>query len=216
MKDEDANKHARSILMLAGSALLFLSMLGASKILWGILSGGGPSIGLDEVMKARLLWLGILFATGWTISLFNIRVLHCLAQPVVIQFFLCFTLLGILAIYGRIIFRFYIEDPRPIDHLRYILAFSAGFAALISLHLLVEGHNLRPCGMPIAVLVFIHILLGGMHYVFRDNAQSHFAWADAGWLLAMGLMFFLITRHFGLLNPLRYLLNGLFPADEQD
>jgi hypothetical protein len=198
------------ILMLAGTGTLFLSMLGAGKVLWDVLSG---TISISDAFRARLVWLAILFFAGWGISLFNIRVLHSWIQPPIICVFIWATLIGILFIYGRIIFRLYVEDFGPDQYIRYSIAFVAGFTALISLHLLIEDHDLRPCAIPIALMVFGHILLGGTHYIFRDAKFPPMVVSDFVWLLVMLVMTVLIGRHFGLLNPFRRILNAIFPGD---
>ncbi len=201
---------ARLIMMFAGSGMLFLSMMGAGKLLWEILG----DMNKPEMMGAKLLWLAILFLTGWVVSLINIRVFYDWVQPIIIQGFIWLTLGGILAVYARIIIRFYNQDFVEAQYVHYSLAFMAGFVALLSLHLLIEDHDLRPCAIPIAALAFVHILTAGMHYVFRNDSDPNFAIGDAGWLIFMVFMFLITSQNFALLAPFRNLLNDLFPKRE--
>lgn len=203
-------KTARLAMMLVGAGALFISMLGVGKLLWEILIGDPPTI--DE-LGAKLLWVAIPFLVGWIVSLIDIRVLNNLVLPLIIRLFMWLALVGILAIYVRTINRLYIEAFSASHYLRYSLVFIAGFALLVSLHLLLEDHDLRPYSMPILIMTLIHLLVAVIHYVFQDGDPA-FAMGDMVYFFFMLFMFILMSLHLGLLNPLRRTVDRLFQQSE--
>lgn len=200
------SERTRLTLMLLASGMLLASMLGAGKLLWEILGAVKPS---TEMLVTKLAWLALLFLVGWIVSLVNIRVLHNLVQPLVINGFIWLILMGILVIYARVIFRFYNQDFSMEQYLRYSLVFIAGFSVFIGLHLLLEDHDLRPCAIPMAAMTFIHLIVAAFHYIFQDG-NPDFAAGDAIWLFVMFCICLLMVLHLGILNPFRQTVNRLF------
>ncbi len=200
----------RPVMMVVGAGTLLISMLGAGKLLWEILSEGLPDI---DVLGAKLLWVVIPFLVGWIVSLIDIRVMNNLVLPLIIRGFIWVTLFGILAIYVRTINRLYTEAFFASHFLRYSLVFAAGFCLLVSLHLLIEDHDLRPYSMPILVMALIHLLIAVFHYVFQDGDPA-FAMGDVVYFFFMLIMFTLMSLHLGLLNPFRRTVDRWFERSE--
>lgn len=202
----------RPVMMVVGASTLLISMLGAGKLLWEILSNGLPGM---DMLGAKLLWVVIPFLVGWTVSLIDIRVMNNLVLPLIIRGFIWLTLFGILAIYVRTINRLYTETFSVDHYLRYSLVFAAGFAVLVALHLLIEDHDLRPYSMPILVMALIHLLVAVFHYVFQDGDPA-FVMGDVIYFFFMLIIFTLMALHLGLLNPFRRSVDRLFQRAEEN
>lgn len=201
-----ATQMARATLMLVGSVTLLISMLGVGKLLWDILTDG---IDHMDGLWAKLLWLVIPFLVGWIVSLIDIRVMNNLVQPLIIRGFIWLTLGGILAVYLRIIFKFYTETFAPDHSIHYWLVFFAGFAIMVGLHLLIEDHDLRPYAMPILIVALFHLLIAVLHYAFQDGDPA-FAMGDMLFFIFMLASCMLMAMHLGLLNPFRRMVDRWF------
>ena len=197
----------RMVLMMVGSITLLTSMAGIAKLLWDILSDGLPKE--NDMLAAKLLWLVIPFLVGWIVSLIDIRVMNSLVQPLIIRGFLWLTLIGILFVYLRVIFKFYNESFAQDHYIHYWLVFLTGFVGMVGLHLLIEDHDLRPYAMPILVVALFHLFLAVFHYAFQDGKPAY-AMGDMLFFVFMLGMCMLMAMHIGLLNPLRHTLDKMF------
>jgi hypothetical protein len=202
----------RLVLMLIGFGTLFLSVLGAGKILWEFLTKvKSTDVKPDpEIMVVKLLWLGILFLVSWVVSLINIRILHSWLHPLMIRGFIWLTIGGILALYARIIYKFYNEEFLSGQYPRYLGVLAAGFTVLVILQLL-EEQDLRLYSLAVLPLTLIHLLTAVLHYVFRNSNNLSFAMGDAFWLFFMLIMFVLIL----LLAPLQQMFERAIPRNDR-
>jgi hypothetical protein len=198
-------KVLRAAMMVGGTGALLMLVFSVGKLLLEILNTGFPDM---DTLCAKLLWIAILFLTGWVVSLIGIRLLNNLVLPLIICGFIWLTLFGILAIYMLTICRLYTETFSPVCCLYHSLLFATGFAVLVGLHLLIEDYDLRPYSIPILVMVLIHFFVAVSHYVVL---KGHLACAinDAICLSVMLFICILMALHLGLLNPLRRTVDRL-------
>jgi hypothetical protein len=197
----------RMITMMVGLGALSIAMIAGGKLLWEILDEGLAN-NLDTI-GAKLLWVAVPFVVGWIASLMSTRTMNNLVLPLIIRYFIWFTLIGILALYARVIQKLYMEAFFASHYLRYSLVFVAGFTALVGLHLLIEDHDLRPFSIPLLIMTLIHLFVAVLHYVFQEGNPA-FAIGDLVYFAGMLFIVILMGLHLGLLNPLRRSITRLF------
>lgn len=209
---EKTTQTMRLVTMVVGLGALSIAMIGGGKLLWEILDEGLANN--MDTLGAKLLWVAIPFLVGWIASLMSMRVMHNLVLPLFIRYFIALTLIGILALYGRVIQLLYLESFFASHYLRYSLVFVAGFTGLVGLHLLVEDHDLRPYSIPVLVMTLIHLFVAVWHYVFQDGDPA-FALGDTVYFVIMLFIVVLMALHLGVLNPFRQTINRLFESTEE-
>ena len=85
---------------------------------------------------------------------------------------------------------------------------------MVGLHLIVEGHDLRPLSIPLLVISMIHLALIVFRYVFTP-ANSAYLWTDLVFFLMMAAFGYLMLAHTGLLAPLRMQLTYYFDRNSR-
>jgi hypothetical protein len=91
---------------------------------------------------------------------------------------------------------------------------TAGLGAMVGLHLIIEGHDLRPFAIPLLIISMIHLALIVFRYVFTV-ANPGYLWTDLLFFVVMGSFGYLMLAHIGLLSPLRTQLTHYFDRNSK-
>lgn len=99
-------------------------------------------------------------------------------------------------------------------YLAYLIIVAAGLGALVGLHLVIEGHDLRPFSIPLLIICMIQLALIVFRYVFAAG-NSAYLLNDLLFFFAMTGFAFLMLAHIGLLTPLRTRLSNYFDRNSK-
>jgi hypothetical protein len=85
-----------------------------------------------------------------------------------------------------------------------------GLFVLICLHLLIEGHDLRPFAIPLLIISVLQLFVIVFRYVFDVVSNDWLVFADLTIFVVMISISALMLMHVGILSPLRYFIDDLF------
>lgn len=194
--------------MFVSLAALTVSMGGAGKLIFDIFDDGLVS-NLDGLM-VKIIVLGFTFFFGWCIGLVSIRAFSNLVYPIIIKFYALVCLIAVCVLYIKVIQKLYIQTYDMTHFWAYLVILLGGLFVLICLHLLIEGHDLRPFAIPLLIISVIQLFVIVIRYVFSKNPNGLMLFAD---FTIFGVMIFisaLMLMHIGILSPLRDQINTLF------
>lgn len=196
-----------SLLMLMISlGALGIAMLGGAKLAYDVL---GPPGGNTPALLAAVIALGVAYLIGWLTAMLAIRVYGNLILPILINGLMWVCLAGICYLYVEILERLYMQKYTFWQFWKYVLVMLAGLTALVGLHLIVEGHNLRPFAIPLLVTSLIQLGLIVFRYVFAGGKPIYIL-GDLFFLFGMSAFSILMLAHIGLLDPLRTRFTNYF------
>ena len=89
-----------------------------------------------------------------------------------------------------------------------------GLFVLICLHLLIEGHDLRPFAIPLLIISVLQLFVIVFRYVFDANPNGLMLFADFTIFIVMISISALMLMHIGILSPLRDQIGGLFSQNQ--
>jgi hypothetical protein len=200
-------RRARSntIVMALGWLALTMAMIGAAKLLYQYFFS-------DEKLElgsaiAQLVMLALAYIVGWIMSAVSIRKLQNIILPMVIQFYTYCITFAILVVYSRAVYKIFMEAP--LTYTKYTVVLIVGYFLLISLHLLVNDHELGPHTVVLYIAAFLHLILAVSHYVFMEAAQPVYVVGDLYFLLFILIMAVLLQQKW-LYAPLKRTLSGVF------
>jgi hypothetical protein len=203
------------IVMAISWSILTLALVGGTKVLWDIFSGG---IGNTNTMWAQITVLSIAFIIGWVVSLVSIRALHNLILPLVIRVYALFITLGIAGTYLRVVYKLLVEDFEPAKHyLWYSIVLAGLLFVLAGLHLLIEDHNIRPFCIPVLFSGLIHLVAIVVHYIFMLDSSNpppliSGIIGDVYFFIFSLIMVVLIATNLPFVKPLQRVIDKIFPA----
>lgn len=193
----------RGMLSLAMSLVslvaLGIAMLGGAKLAYDLLAN--PD-GVKTSLLAAVISLGITYVLGWLAAMVAIRVYGNLILPILLNLVMWVCLAGICYLYVEILQRLYLQQYDLGRFLKYVLVMLAALAVLVGLHLVSEGHNLRPFSIPLLFTSLIHLGLIVFRYVFVGG-KFIYIFGDMFFLFGMSAFSILMLAHVGLLDPLR-------------
>ena len=202
-----------SILMLLGSmGALGFALIGGAKLVLDIL-GTGLENSLPT-LPPKALVVGLAYTVGWVTAMVAIRVYGNLVLPFIINFLIWGCLIGVCALYILVLYRMYDQTYNLLRFTAYLTIVASGLGAMVGLHLIVEGHDLRPLAIPLLVISMIHLGLIVFRYVFTV-ANPGYLWTDLLFFLVMGSFGYLMLAHIGLLAPLRTQLTNYFDRNSK-
>jgi hypothetical protein len=185
---------------------LSIAMIGGAKMAYNILS---PQKDAHIGVIAALVALGITYALGWLTAMVAIRVYGNLILPILINMLMWVCLAGICYLYVEILDRLYMQQYDFWKFWKYVFVMVAGLTALVGLHLIIEGHNLRPFAFPLLFISMIQLGLIVFRYVFVGGKDVYIL-GDLFFLLGMSAFSILMLAHVGLLDPLRKRFTNYF------
>lgn len=197
------------VTMLVSLAALSASMIGASRMIFDVFTDGLENITLEEVLTKTVV-LGLAFLFGWVCGLVSIRSFGNLVYPLVIRIYAWGCLIAVSLLYLFIIRKLFLQGYEPLHFWVYLITLLGGLFVLICLHLLMDGHDLRPFSIPLLVVSVVHLFEIVMRYVYIPNTENMKLVYDLTIFFAMILISALMLAHIGILEPLRKSINGLF------
>jgi hypothetical protein len=220
----DTKGMLRIVTMFVSLAAVTAALLGGTKIIRDVLGGGLASeLG---VMPVELGVLGFTFFFGWATGLVSIRGFENRLYPIVIKIYAWATLAATGILYIKVIQKLYVQQYDNLRFGMYLALLIGVLFVLLCLHLLVEGHDLRPFAIPLLVISVVHLFVIVYHYVFiaevmevvegeAEKSMGLFALGDFTVFLLMITASGLMLMHGGALAPLREMISGLFARDEE-
>lgn len=201
------------VTMLVSMAALTVSMLGAGKLVFDVFDDGLAN-SLSGIL-VKVVVLGLAFFFGWGVGLASIRGFGNLVYPMVIKLYAwaCLAAVGIL--YIKVIQKLYMQAYDGLHFWAYLAMLLGGLFVLICLHLLVEGHDLRPFAIPLLIISVLQLFVIVYRYVFSANANGWRLFGDFAILFVMTSLSALMLMHIGILSPLRDWINGMFAENEK-
>jgi hypothetical protein len=194
------------VMLLVSMGTLSIAMIGGAKMAYNILV---PQDDAHIGVIGALVALGITYALGWLTAMVAIRVYGNLILPILINLLMWVCLAGICYLYVEIMDRLYMQQYDFWKFWKYVFVMIAGLTALVGLHLIIEGHNLRPFAFPLLFISMIQLGLIVFRYVFVGGKDVYIL-GDLFFLLGMSAFSILMLAHVGLLDPLRKRFTNYF------
>lgn len=197
------------VMLLVSMGGLGSAGLGGVKIIMDIL--GDKPIGAFGMVLAQITVIVMAYLIGWVTAIVAIRVYGNLILPILIKWCTWGCLTAICILYVLIMQRMYNQPDELGRFLKYLFVMAGGLAALVGLHLIVEGHDLRPFSIPLLIISLIQLGVIVIRYVF-DVGDVHpgFLWKDLVFFFAMVTVAISMLAHWGILEPFRSKLSDYF------
>ena len=187
---------------------LSIALLAGAKLVFDIFDVGLMNA-LDGLF-IKVIVIGLAYVVGWITSMLAIRVYGNLVLPFIINLYIWGCLIGICTLYLLILQRLYDQQYDLPRFIAYVLIMGAGLTAMIALHLIIEGHNLRPLALPILIINLIQLGLIVLRYVFTPDAKGGYLLLDVIFFAGMTAFSAFMLAHIGLLRPLRRQITNYF------
>lgn len=200
-------------MMLSSIGALTFALLGGARLILDIFS-----IGLANSLNGlstKALVIGLAYIVGWLAAMVAIRVYSNLILPIIINFFTWGCLVGVCVLYLLVLQRLYMQGYDMLHYWAYLMIVAAGLFAMVGLHLVIEGHDLRPFSIPLLIIALIHLGLIVFRYVFTETANPAYLWRDLLFFLVMAVFSYYMLAHVGLLAPLRTQITNYFDRNSK-
>jgi hypothetical protein len=195
-------------MMLFSVGGLTIAMLAGARLVFDIL-GEGLANSLDGLV-VKVIAVGLAYLVGWLTAMLAIRVYGNLVLPLIINFFIWATLVGICFLYLQILIRLFNQAYELPKFIAYLAIMGAALGGMVGLHLIVEGHDLRPLSIPLMIINLLQLGLIVFRYVFTSDAKLGYIVYDLIFFMAMSAFSIFMLAHIGLLEPLRRSITGYF------
>jgi hypothetical protein len=200
------------LMLLASIGALGFALVGGAKLVLDIF-GAGLMNSLSG-LPTKAFVVALAYGVGWITAMVAIRVYGNLVLPFIINFLIWGCLIGVCALYVLVLQRLYDQAYDLPRYWAYLVIVAAGLAAMVGLHLIIEGHDLRPFSIPLLVICMIQLGLIVFRYVFAAGNPGYLLF-DLIFFLAMSGFAFLMLAHLGLLTPLRTRLTAYFDRNSK-
>jgi hypothetical protein len=187
---------------------LTIAFLAGAKLVFDILRFGLVE-SLDGLM-IKVIVVGLAYLVGWTTAMLAIRVYGNLVLPFIITIFIWGMLVGICSLYLLILQRLFNQQYDEFRFIAYLCIMAAAVAGMVGLHLIIEGHNLRPLALPLLIINLLQLGLIVLRYVFIPDPQLGYLINDLIFFAVMTAFSIFMLAHIGLLAPLRMRLTNYF------
>ncbi len=198
--------------MLVSLASLSVSMLGAARVLFDVFDDG-----LYVAIKGlpvKVIVIAFSYVFGWVVGLVCIRGFNNLFYPVIIKIYAWGALAAVGILYIKIIQKLYGQQYDWGRFWAYMIMLLGGMFVVISLHLLLEGHDLRPFAIPPLIISVLHLFIIVYRYVFVEDPNGLLLPADLTIFIMMISISGMMLIHIGILSPLRDWITGIFERNE--
>jgi hypothetical protein len=196
------------VTMLVSLAAISIALFGGSKLIYDILE-----LGLDEVgnIPVKLLVMSFPFVFGWVTGIISIRGFGNLIYPIIIRIYSWGCLIATGFLYFKVISKLLVIDYNGLKLGTYLVMLLGILFVLFCLHLLVDGHDLRPYAIPLLVISVVHLFVIVYHYVIME-APGGFSEAMSDFLvfLLMITISGLMLMHMGIFTRVREAIGDLF------
>jgi hypothetical protein len=187
---------------------LTIAFLAGAKMVFDILRFGLLE-SLDGLM-IKVIVVGLAYIVGWATAMLAIRVYGNLVLPFIINIFIWGMLVGICSLYLLILQRLFNQQYDEFRFIAYLMIMIAAVGGMIGLHLIIEGHNLRPLALPLLIINLLQLGLIVLRYVFVPDPQLGYLINDLIFFAVMTAISIFMLAHIGLLAPLRTRLTNYF------
>jgi len=192
---------------------LAIAMLAGLKMVYDVFTVG--LLNSLDGMGIKVIVVGLAYLVGWATSMLAIRVYGNLVLPFIINIFIWGCLIGICSLYLLILQRLYIQAYDMAHFVAYLAIMGAALGAMVGLHLILEGHNLRPLSLPLMIINLLQLGLIVLRYVFTPDAKPGYLIYDLIFFAAMTAFTIFMLAHIGLLAPLRLRLTNYFDRNSK-
>jgi hypothetical protein len=205
--------------LLSISMLLFsvgslgIALLAGAKLVYDIFDVG--LLNSLDGLAIKAIVVGIAYLVGWVTAFLAIRVYGNLVLPFIINFFLWGCLIAVCTLYLLILQRLYDQQYDMLRYTAYIVIMAAALGAMVGLHLILEGHNLRPLSIPLLLINLIQLGLIVFRYVFTPDARAEYLLNDLLFFGGMTAFSIFMLAHIGLLAPVRRRLAYYFDRNSR-
>lgn len=187
--------------MFVSVAALSVSMFGAGRLIFDIFNDG-LSTALEGII-VKLIVLAFSFFFGWIVALVSIRGFGNLVYPIIIKVYAWACLVAVGVLYMKIVQKLFLQAYDGMHFWAYLVILLGGLCVLICLHLLVEGHDLRPFAIPLMIISVLHLFVIVGRYVFTGNPNGLMLFGDFTIFMVMISISALMLMHIGILAPFR-------------
>ncbi len=196
-----------SMLLFSVGGLTIAALAGA-KLVFDILS-----VGLMNSLNGlliKVIVIALAYLVGWATAMLAIRVYGNLVLPFIINLFIWGFLIGICSLYLLFLQRLYNQQYDETRFVAYVAIMAAAVLGMVGLHLILEGHNLRPLSIPLLIINLIQLGLIVFRYVFTPDAKPAYLINDLIFFAGMTAFSVFMLAHIGLLRPLRTRITNYF------
>ena len=201
-------------MMMFSVGALGIAMLAGAKLVFNIFEGGLEN-SLNIGLFIKVVVVGLAYLVGWGAAIMAIRVYGNLVLPFIINLFIWGMLIGICTLYLMILVRLYNQQYTLLRFIAYVGVMASALAGMIGLHLILEGHDMRPLSIPILIIVFIQLGLIVLRYVFTSDVQPAYLIFDLTFFIGMAIFSLAMLAHRGLLGPVRRRITYYFDRNGQ-
>ena len=205
--------------LLSISMLLFsvgslgIALLAGAKLVYDIFDIG--LINSLDGLAIKAIVVGIAYLVGWVTALLAIRVYGNLVLPFIINILIWGCLIAVCTLYLLILQRLYNQQYDMLRYTAYIVIMASALGAMVGLHLILEGHNLRPLSIPLLIINLFQLGLIVFRYVFTPDSNSVFLLNDLLFFGGMAAFSIFMLAHIGLLAPVRSRLANYFDRNSR-
>jgi hypothetical protein len=165
-------------------------------------------------MPVKVVVLGFAFLFGWGVGLASIRGFGNLVYPIIIKIYAWVCIIAVGLLYIKVIYKLFGQKYDAPHFWAYLILLLSGLLVLFFLHLLVEGHDLRPFALPLLITSVLHLFVIVYRYIFTDDAEGKRVLGDFTIFLVMISIAALMLMHIGIFSPIREQINQLFANKE--
>jgi hypothetical protein len=195
---------------------LTIAMLAGLRLVFDIFTVGlMESIASLEGLITKVIVVGLAYFVGWLTAMVAIRVFGNLVLPFIINLFIWGMLIGVCTLYLLILQRLYIQAYDFPRFVAYVAIMGAALAGMVGLHLIIEGHDLRPLAIPLLIINLIQLGLIVFRYVFAADARPAFLINDLIFFGGMAAFSIFMLAHIGILQPLRTRFTNYFDRNSR-
>ena len=199
----------RLVLTVISVFSLLVMMTGWLKLTLDIFDLGLTAV-LETGFWSKVITLGLAFLFGWLTAVLSIRVYNNLVLPLIISGLIWIVLAGVGFLYVAIISRLFKQEYTNERFVGYMLMMAAGVLVLVGLHLILDGHDLRPHAIPLLVIAMGQLFVIVYRYIFTTDVRSVLLINDILFFVAMITISGLMVAHVGILTPARRFISKLF------
>ncbi|HLA08035.1 MAG TPA: hypothetical protein VJ022_11355 [Anaerolineales bacterium] len=201
------------ITFLVTTTLLTAAFLGGARLVIDVLNEGLENA--FEGIWYKVIVVGIAYLLGWIVALVSIRVYSNLILPIVINLYAWGCLIAVCAMYLVVLQRLYMQKYDMVHYWAYLTIMVGGLGAMVGLHLIIEGHELRPFSIPLLIVNLVQFCLIVYRYVFTLDPNPDYLWIDLFFYIVMLVFAILMLAHIGALEPLRNTLTRFFDRNSK-
>ncbi len=200
------------VTMIVSLGALTLALGGAGKIVLDIFDDGlADSL---HGLWAKMIPLALAYLFGWGVALTSIRRFGNLVYPLIIQIYAWLCLAAVGGLYLKIMQKLYLQAYDLTKFFAYVFLLLGGLVVLLGLHLLVEGHDLRPFAAPLLILSVLQLFVIVFRYVFTSDAKAFYLFGDLAIFSLMISISALMLAHLGVFASVRSQIDNWFNQNE--